>query len=645
MSPCLRFAGLLFIALSLVTPAAAQSLGGPGLSGAPDGKFTSTRSGTAPFDVSATGLTELNSRMLTWPDQQISPLQNPHLLSSKLDAKAPSKARQAFEKGYQLLFKKDYQGAVVKFTDAINIYPEFVAAHQALGSAYLATGKNEEARDEFAQAVVLDNRMPASYFDLGRAELELKHFGSAEIAEQKAAAIAPLDLKVLSTLAYAQLMNRDYPAAVATAKEVHANKDPGHAMIHFYAAAAWEAQKNLGNAMQELHTLLKEDSKSDVAIQARNLLGQFEREQANGSAAYEALVTDIDTSPQQKAQKTLEEKLHQENDKREAQISEAEAICETCDEGAAPTVQPRMHMGSTPGLSHPEMGWTLHSKVDEVAVFFVATDHGKPVRVLNQAQVTVLDNGKAPASIVAFRSENELPLRLGLVIDASSSVRKRFAFEQASASEFMKKVLVGSDDLAFAIGVSNSVVLVQDFTPDASKLSEGINSMVPAGGTTLWDAVAFGADKLATRQETQPVARVLVVISDGQDNSSKKTLKEAIETAERDGVSVYTISTSDVRYLSTALLESTVLGNRALRTLAERTGGTAFAPGSVRNLDSSLSDLEEFIHSRYLVAYKPPILERVDRYRTIDIAAEKDGHKLKVYARKGYYVGSAESEN
>ena len=136
-------------------------------------------------------------------------------------------------------------------------------------------------------------------------------------------------------------------------------------------------------------------------------------------------------------------------------------------------------------------------------------------------------------------------------------------------------------------------------------------------------AVAFAADKLVEHQETQPVARVLVVISDGQDNSSKKTLKEAIETAERDGVSVYTISTSDVRYVSTAMLESTILGDRALKALAEYTGGSSFAPGSVRNLARSLGELEEFIHSRYLVAYKPAVFTRESRFRTIDIEAAK----------------------
>ena len=370
-----RLVALSFFPILLTLAAVAQSLGGPGISGPPDSKFTSTRSGTAPFDVSASGLTELNARMLMWGDQQASPLQNPHLLSSKLDAKAPAKARQAFEKGYEALYRKDYQQAVIQLLAAIDIYPAFVAAHQGLGAAYLAVGKNVEARDEFAQAVVLDNRMPSSYFGLGRAELELKHFGSAELAEQKAAALAPLDLKVLSILAYAQLMNRDFEGAIRSAEKVHTRKDPGHAMIHFYAAAAWEGQKDVPNAISELHAFLKEDSKSDAALQARDLLAKLELEPANNSIALQTAAAEDDllTSRQRAAAKALDEQIHRETDKQEVQVTEAEAICESCAE-AKP--ERSSEHGTRAPAHRPENGWTLHSNVDEVAVFFVATDHG-----------------------------------------------------------------------------------------------------------------------------------------------------------------------------------------------------------------------------------------------------------------------------
>jgi VWFA-related protein len=225
------------------------------------------------------------------------------------------------------------------------------------------------------------------------------------------------------------------------------------------------------------------------------------------------------------------------------------------------------------------------------------------------------------------------------VIDTSNSVTERFSFEQNAAVKFLEKVLTNEQDLAFVVGVNNSVLLVQDFTADPMLRSRAIHQLAPAGGTALWDAIAFASDKLAKRPEQQPVARVLVVISDGEDNSSSMTLKEAVARAQRGEVAVYTVSTKE------ALQEdaSVLLGEHALRTLSELTGGAAFVPGSVQRLSGSLADLQEVIRSRYLVSYKPAAFQRDGRYRAINITAEKDGRKLRVYARKGYYASAAQA--
>ena len=228
------------------------------------------------------------------------------------------------------------------------------------------------------------------------------------------------------------------------------------------------------------------------------------------------------------------------------------------------------------------------------------------------------------------------PLRLGLVIDTSDSVKGRFSFEQEAAAKFLQEVVVDKDDLAFVIGVNNSVLLVQDFTADRTLNSHALNQLAPGGGTALWDAIAFAADKLAAHPEVQPVARVLVVISDGEDNSSSITLKQAIARAQDGDVAVYTVSTRD------GLQEEpgTLTGDHALQALAELTGGTAFMPGSARRLNGSLADLQQAIRGRYLISYKPASFQRDGRYRTIDIEAQKDGRKLKVFARKGYYAST-----
>ena len=136
-------------------------------------------------------------------------------------------------------------------------------------------------------------------------------------------------------------------------------------------------------------------------------------------------------------------------------------------------------------------------------------------------------------------------MRLGLVVDTSDSVNDRFSFEQAAATKFLQEVVADKDDLAFVVGVNNSVLLVQDFSADRTLSSHALNQLAPGGGTALWDAVAFAADKLATHPEVQPVARILVVISDGEDNSSSITLKQAIASAQNGEVAVYTVSTRE----------------------------------------------------------------------------------------------------
>jgi VWFA-related protein len=226
------------------------------------------------------------------------------------------------------------------------------------------------------------------------------------------------------------------------------------------------------------------------------------------------------------------------------------------------------------------------------------------------------------------------------VIDTSESITSRFSFEQAAAAHFVSRVITSKDDLALVVGFSNSILLVQDFTGENNRISEAINKLAPGGGTALWDAVAFAADKLAARPEEQPVARMLVVISDGNDNSSSVSLQRAIETAEKGDVILYTVSTREGFDLNVnaSMKDSASRGDRALKTLAESSGGRAFFPGSIRNMDHSLGNLQQIIHSRYFVSYKPAFFKRDGKYRTIDITAHQSGRKLRVYARKGYYA-------
>jgi Ca-activated chloride channel family protein len=595
-----------------------------------------------------------------------SPLEGASGSVSKLDLKAPGKARREYEKGYQLLMKKDFKGAVEHLAIAVSVYPEFVAAHNALGTACLALGQNDQARDQFAKAVSLDDHLPTSYLNLGCAQLALKDYHSAQASVQKASSIAPLDLQLATALTYAQYLNQDYSAVLATARQVHSRKHEGAAIVHFYAAAAWDGQNNLQEEQNELQTLLREDPKSPAAEQAGQIMAQIKLEQLRREAQKKqspasSVASSSEVKPAEgptREQVVAQLQMALQDSKEQKQIAEAEAepeaMCTTCSStalaGGAAVAGGRGPSPSAERSGGNNTPFTLRSVVDEVAVFFAATDHGKSVTDLTREEVGILDDQKSPAAITGFRNEAQLPLRLGIVIDTSESVTSRFSFEQHAAVNFLQKVLTDKNDLAFVVGVANSVLLVQDFTSNQQQMSHAINQLAPAGGTALWDAVSFAADKLARRAETQPVARMLVVISDGNDNSSSTTLKEAIASAERGEVFVYTVSTreaNDTSHYDTMTDESVLVGDRALKVLAEHTGGAAFMPGSVTGLNHGLDELQQVIRSRYLVSYKPALFKHDGQYRAIDITAQKSGHKLRVYSRRGYYasVNSAGQAN
>lgn len=562
---------------------------------------------------------------------------------SKFDLKAPAAARREYEKGAQLLLKKSFSDAVEHFTKALATYPDFVAAHNSLGSAYLDLGRNEQAQSEFSQSVALDSHLPHSYMNLGRAQLALKDFAGAQDSMRKASELAPLDLRLLSALTYAQFLNHDYSAAIATVQRVHSRKHESAAIVHYFAAAARQQQNNLEEAQKELQTLLDEDPKSPVAETARQMMEQI-KEQRNQPAqsltiTYSTAPSDSNAPPDARARRILQQF---EQQRQLAEVESApETDCETC--GAVtnaallpPDVPPNGAPSREAHRSFAPSSWTLRSTVNEVAVFFAATDHGKSVSDLTRQEVAVRDDGKPPAMVLSFRNESQLPLRLGLVIDTSSSITKEFAFEQKAAASFLQKTVADQHDLAFVVGFSSDVLMVQDFTGDGAAIAGGINQLAPKGGTALWDAVKFAADKLAGRREEQPVARILVVISDGDDNCSSATLKQAIDTAERNEVIVYTVSTREFA----GETADAIVADGAMKALASRTGGASFFPKSLRDLDGRLAVLQQVIRSRYLISYKPAHFQTDDRYRSIAIVAQKSGRKLRVYARRGYFANA-----
>ena len=214
--------------------------------------------------------------------------------------------------------------------------------------------------------------------------------------------------------------------------------------------------------------------------------------------------------------------------------------------------------------------------MQEVNVIFTVSDkHGHFVKDLKQADFKVLDDKKPPVQIVNFSSETNLPLRVGLLVDASNSVRDRFRFEQDSAIEFLNEIIRPHFDQAFVIGFDTTPEVTQDFTDSTEYLSKGVRALRPGGGTALYDAVYFACrDKLLKAPQTGPTRKAIILLSDGEDNQSRVTREEAIEMAQRAEVILYTISTnvSGVK----------MRGDKVLERMAEATGGRASSPSAYK---------------------------------------------------------------
>ena len=285
---------------------------------------------------------------------------------------------------------------------------------------------------------------------------------------------------------------------------------------------------------------------------------------------------------------------------------------------------------SDSGVDDKQPVQTFRSRSDEVNVIFTVTDkHNKFIKDLKQNQFKILDNNRPPRQILDFSAETDLPLRVGLLIDASNSIRDRFLFEQDAAISFLHQIIRPKTDKAFILAFDEVWDLTQDFTNDLDKLTKGIRVIRPGGGTALWDAVFYACrDKLMKEKENGPVRRAIILVSDGDDNQSRVLRQEAIEMAQRAGVIVYTISTN--------LSNNPDEGDRSLKMLAEATGGQAFFPFKLQDVANAFHDINEELRSQYSVFYKPEDFQANGQFRPIQIIAENK--KYRVRAKKGYFV-------
>ena len=275
---------------------------------------------------------------------------------------------------------------------------------------------------------------------------------------------------------------------------------------------------------------------------------------------------------------------------------------------------------------------TITKTVNEVNVVFTVTDrHGRYVKNLAKSDFSVLDDSKPSGQIRSFHSETDLPLQVGLMVDASNSVRDRFKFEQESAIEFLNQTVRPRYDKAFVVGFDVTPEVTQDFTDNTEALSRGVRALRPGGGTAMYDALYFACrDKLLKEQQSGAVRRAIILLSDGDDNMSHVTREEAIEMAQRAEVIVYTISTN----ITGGARRS---GDKVLERIADATGGRAFFPFQLNDVANAFVEIQDELRSQYALSYNPSDLRTDGRYHTIEILAQN--HKgLRVRSRRGYYA-------
>ena len=274
---------------------------------------------------------------------------------------------------------------------------------------------------------------------------------------------------------------------------------------------------------------------------------------------------------------------------------------------------------------------TIRKTVNEVNVVFTVTDkHGRYVRDLTKNDFKVIDDSKPAEEVKDFRNQTDLPLQVGLLVDASNSVRDRFKFEQESAIEFLNQTIRPKYDAAFIVGFDVTPEVTQDFTDNTENLSRGVRLLRPGGGTAMFDALYFACrDKLLKAPRSGPFRRAIILLSDGEDNQSHVTREEAIEMAQRAEVIVYTISTN--------ISGMKGKGDKVLERIADATGGRAFFPFQLRDVANAFTEIQDELRSQYAVSYKPADFRPDGRYRTIEIVA-MDRKNLHVRSRRGYFA-------
>jgi len=274
--------------------------------------------------------------------------------------------------------------------------------------------------------------------------------------------------------------------------------------------------------------------------------------------------------------------------------------------------------------------FVIRKDVDEVLLHAtVVDDKQRIVTNLDKSSFTVFEDGK-PQNIISFHHE-DIPVAMGIVIDNSGSMReKRVKVNQAALNLVRSS---NPQDEVFVVNFNDEYYLDQDFTNDLLKMKEALEKIDAKGGTALYEAVVASAEHL--KRDARLERKVIFLVTDGEDNSSRETLEQAVkQLQEENGPSVYAIGIlGDEEHPKRA--------KRALEIIAQRTGGLAFFPKTLDEVDEISRQVARDIRNQYTIGYKPTNPRTSGGFRQIRVEAKTKGHsKMVVRTKSGYYAGS-----
>jgi VWFA-related protein len=303
--------------------------------------------------------------------------------------------------------------------------------------------------------------------------------------------------------------------------------------------------------------------------------------------------------------------------------------------GQQPPAQPTAPQADQTATDQPPSDGatpTIIVQAREVNLIFTVTDKkSRFITGLKRESFGLLDDGRPPQAVTGFSQQTNLPLRVGIMLDTSSSIRQRFQFEQDSAIEFLLQIL-HLNDRAFVEGFDIHTDVAQGFTNNVDLLNQGIRKLRPGGGTALFDALYTTCrDQMLTIREDSKngaVRKALILVSDGDDNYSRVQLSDAIKECQRAETLVYAISTN--------VSPSKDKGDDILKDIAEATGGQAFYPIKIEDVAVGFHNIEEELRSQYSLQYIPAGFRADGSFRTIYLQALDPRYHVR--ARKGYFA-------